>query len=132
VRLQVVISNLHQHIYADFTPGNDPAGYPHAYAPVVGWSDDGYALVADPKKGMATRAVEYPNFEQLTWAELAINSAFPAPPGYTVADLDGTPLPVVGFAVVTGDRGIHSLFVSKGGEVLIETTDIVITPPGHG
>lgn len=124
-----MIPNQSRHIYAEFTTSSDDGDFPLGYVPVVGWSEDGDALVAHPKKAKLAPASHYPNFDRLTWDNLAIEAAFTAPPGYTVTDLDGTtPLPVVGFAVVPGS-GVHPLFLGTGGEILLETDNVVITPP---
>ncbi|MEV0287956.1 hypothetical protein AB0H36_27900 [Kribbella sp. NPDC050820] len=123
-----MITNPHQHLYAEFTPSGDRGSFPAGSTPVIAWNDEGAAMVAHPKTGSLSLAAAYPNFDGLTWAALAVQAAFPAPPGYTVTDIDETPLPVVGFAVVTGDRGVHPLFINKVGDVLLEP-DVVVTPP---
>lgn len=123
-----VIRNPHRHIYAEFNRSSEADSFPGSYVPVIGWSNDGDALVAHPETARLAPAAEFPNFDRLSWDDLAIQAAFTAPPGYTVADLDGTPLPVVGFAVVPGN-GVHPFFVGKGGDVLLETDDVVITVP---
>ncbi|MGP3777102.1 hypothetical protein ACTWJ8_40340 (plasmid) [Streptomyces sp. SDT5-1] len=102
--------------------------------PVVGWDDEGYALVVDWETGRRVRAIEVEGFHALDDATAKredVCTVLPAQPGWQLRDAKGHVRPIVGWTVNGFGCGDPLVVDTDGCMIVASTNGAKVYEPGH-